>query len=61
LLPQTFLKTLDLTDAEREQFGGSGARHVSLNATGNYAHSLQLLLTQRECPSSHGVTFSRCC
>ena len=55
------LKTFDVTDAEREQFGGSGARHVSFNATGNYAHSLQFLLTQRECPSSHGVTFSRCC
>jgi hypothetical protein len=60
LLPQTFLETPDLTDAEREQFGGSGARHVSLSATGNHAHSLQFLLTQRECPSSHGVTFSRC-
>lgn len=61
LLPQTFLQTPDLTDAQREQFGGSGARHVSFSATGNYAHSLQFLLTQRECPSSHGVTFSRCC
>ena len=57
---QTLFETFDLTDAKREQFGGSGARHVSLNATGNYAHSLQFLLTQRECPSSHGVTFSRC-
>src|SRR5271165_1116459 len=61
LFPQTFLETPDLTNAEREQFGSSGARHVSLNTTGNYAHSLQFLLTQRECPSSHGVTFSRCC
>jgi len=60
LLPQTFRETFDLTDAKREQFGGSGARHVSLSATGNYAHSLQFFLTQRECPSSHGVTFSRC-
>jgi hypothetical protein len=60
LLPQTFRKTFDLTNAEREQCGGSGARHVSLSATGNHAHSLQFLLTQRECPSSHGVTFSRC-
>src|SRR5580704_16290294 len=60
LLPQTLLKTPDLTNAERQQFGGSGARHVSPNATGYYAHSLQFLLTQRECPSSHGVTFSRC-
>jgi len=60
LLPQTFLQTFDLTDAEREQCGGSGARHVSLSAARNYAHSLQFLLTQRECPSSHGVTFSRC-
>ena len=61
LFPQTFLETPDLTNAEREQFGSSGARHVSFNATGNHAHSLQFLLTQRECPSSHGVTFSRCC
>ena len=60
LLPQTFLETFDLTDAEREQFGGSGTRQVSLHTTRNYAHSLQFLLTQRECPSSHGVTFSRC-
>jgi len=60
LLPQTFLQTFDLTDAEREQCGGSGARHLSLSAARNYAHSLQFLLTQRECPSSHGVTFSRC-
>ena len=61
VFPQTFLETFDLTDAEREQGGGSGARHVSLSAARNYAHSLQFLLTQRECPSSHGVTFSRCC
>jgi hypothetical protein len=60
LLPQASLETFDLTDAEREQLGGSGACQVSFNATGNYAHSLQFLLTQRECPSSHGVTFSRC-
>jgi hypothetical protein len=60
LLPQRFLQTFDLTDAKREQFGGSGAHHVSLSAAGNYVHSLQLLLTQRQCPSSHGVTFSRC-
>lgn len=61
LLLQTFLKTFDLTHAEREQFGGSGARHVSLRVARYYAHSLQFFLTQRECPSSHGVTFSRCC
>ena len=61
LLPQTLFETFDVTDAEREQSGGSGARHVSFNATGNHAHSLQSLLTQRKCPSSHGVTFSRCC
>src|SRR5271169_278967 len=60
LLSQTFLEPSDLTDAKREQCGGSGARHVSLNTARNYAHSLQFLLTQRECPSSHGVTFSRC-
>ncbi len=29
-----------------------GVRHVSLNTARNYAHSLQFLLTQRECPSS---------
>jgi len=61
LLPQTFLETPHLTDAKREQYGGSGACHLAFSATGNYAHSLQFLLTQRECPSSHGVTFSRCC
>jgi hypothetical protein len=60
LLPQTFLETFHVTDAKRKQCGGSGARHVSLRATGNCAHSLQFLLTQCECPSSHGVTFSRC-
>ena len=60
LLPHTFLKTFDVSFAEREQFGGSGARHVSLRQAGNHAHSLQLFLTQRVCPSSHGVTFSRC-
>jgi len=61
LPPGTPLETFDLTNAEREQFGGSGARHVSVHATANYTHSLQILLAQRECPSSHGVTFSRCC
>ena len=60
LLPQAFLQTPDLTDAKREQFGGSGTRHVSFKTTGNHTHSLQFLLTQRERPSSHGVTFSRC-
>jgi len=60
VLPQTFLETFDLTDAEQEQCGGSGARHLSLSAARNYTHSLQFLLTQRVCPSSHGVTFSRC-
>ena len=53
VLPHTFLKTFDVSFAEREQFGGSGARHVSLRQAGNHAHSLQLLLTQRVCPSSH--------
>jgi hypothetical protein len=38
-----------------------GVRHVSLNAARNYVHPLELSLTQRECHSSHGVTFSRCC
>jgi hypothetical protein len=53
LLPQTLLETFDMTKAEREQFGGSGACHFSLSAPRNYAHSLHFLLTQRECPSSH--------
>jgi hypothetical protein len=61
LFPQTLFQTPDLTDAKREQFGSSGTRHVSLKTTGNHTHSLQFLLTQRERPSSHGVTFSRCC
>src|SRR5260370_13449996 len=30
-LPKTFLETLDLSDAEREQFGSSCPRHVSPN------------------------------
>lgn len=61
LLPQTLFETTNLTNAEREQFGGSGTRQVSFNATRYHTHSLQFLLTQRERPSSHGVTFSRCC
>ena len=58
---QALFKTFDLTDAKREQYGGSGTRHVSLDACTNHAHSLQFLLTQRECLQSHRVTFSRCC
>jgi hypothetical protein len=58
---QASLKTTNLTDAEREQVGGSGTRHGSFNASRNHTHSLQFLLTQRERPSSHEVTFSRCC
>ncbi len=37
---RTFLKTFYVSFAEREQFGGSGARHVSLNAARYYVHSL---------------------
>jgi len=31
-----------------------------LDARADHAHSLQFLLTQRECLLSHGMTFSRC-
>jgi hypothetical protein len=53
-----FLQTLNLAHAQAQEFG---TRHVSLDARTNHAHSLQLLLTQRECLLSHGLTFSRCC
>src|SRR5271169_1107878 len=57
----TFLQAFHLPHAQGEEFGGAGTRHVSLDACADYAHSLQFLLTQRECLRSHGVTFSRCC
>jgi hypothetical protein len=56
----TLLQALNLAHAQTQEFGGSGTRHVSLDACADYAHSLQFLLTQRECLLSHGVTFSRC-
>ena len=55
------LQALNLAHAQAQEYGGSGTRHVSLDAGADYAHSLQFLLTQRECLLSHGVTFSRCC
>jgi hypothetical protein len=58
---QTLLQAFNVTHAQGEEFGGAGTRHVSLDACTDHAHSLQLLLTQRECLLSHGVTFSRCC
>src|SRR5713226_1582818 len=56
-----FLQAFDVAHAQGEQFGGAGTRQVSLDACTDHAHSLQFLLTQRECLLSHGVTFSRCC
>ncbi len=55
-----FLQALNLPHAQTQEYGGSGTRHVSLDACANYAHSLQFLLAQRECLLSHRVTFSRC-
>src|SRR5260370_28810303 len=56
----TLLQALNLAHAQAQQSGGSGTRHVALDACTDYAHSLQFLLTQRECLLSHGVTESRC-
>ncbi len=56
----TLFQALNVSHAQGEQLGGAGTRHLSLHASGNDRHSLQLLLTQRECLLSHGVTFSRC-
>ncbi len=56
----TLLQAFNLAHAQTKESGGSGTRHVSLDACADYAHSLQFLLTQRECLLSHGVTFSRC-
>ena len=60
-LAHTFLQAFDLAPAQGEECGGAGTRQVPLDAGANYAHSLQFLLTQRECLRSHRVTFSRCC
>jgi hypothetical protein len=57
---RTFFQALNLPYAQAKESGGAGTRHVSLNACADHAHSLQFLLTQRECLLSHGVTFSRC-
>ena len=57
----TLLQALNLAHAQTQESGGSGTRHVSLDAGADYGHSLQFLLTQRECLLSHGVTVSRCC
>src|SRR5579862_2531593 len=59
-LPITRFKPFDMPRREVEQLRGSGARQVPLQASRNDGHSLQFLLTQRECLLSHGVTFSRC-
>src|SRR5712664_394630 len=56
----TPFQALNLPHAQTQESSGSGTRHVSLNACADYAHSLQFLLTQRECLLSHRVTFSRC-
>lgn len=57
---QVFVQNADLADAERERFGSSGARHVSLKAAAYHAHTLQFPLTQRERPFAQQVTFSHC-
>src|SRR6266849_4112768 len=56
----TLFQALDLAHAQTQESGGSGTRHVSLDAYTDDGHSLQFLLAQRECLLSHGVTFSRC-
>ena len=56
----TLFQALHLAHAQTQESGGSGTRHISPDACADYAHSLQFLLTQRECLLSHGVTFSRC-
>ena len=55
----TLLQAFNVAHAQTQEYGGSGTRHVSLDACTDYAHSLQFLLTQRECLLSHRVTFSR--
>jgi hypothetical protein len=56
----SLLQALNLAHAQTQESGGSGTRHVSLDARMDHGHSLQFLLTQRECLLSHRVTFSRC-
>lgn len=56
----TLLETPNVSHAQGELLGGAATRHLSLHASGNDRHSLQLLLTQRECLLAHGMTFSRC-
>ena len=56
----TLFQAFNLAHAQTQERGGSGTRHVSLDARTDHAHSLQFLLTQRECLLSHRVTFSRC-
>src|SRR6266852_537749 len=56
----TLLQTLNLAHAQTQECGGSGTRHLSLDARLDHGHPLQFLLTQRECLLAHGVTFSRC-
>ena len=57
---QLLVQNANLADAERERFGNSGARHVSLKAAAYHAHTLQFPLTQRERPFAQQVTFSHC-
>ncbi len=59
-LPVAGLETFDLPWRKIEQLRGSGTRQLSLHTSGNDCHSLQFLLTQRDCLPVHGVTFSRC-
>ena len=60
-LPVASFEALDVPRRKIEQLRGSGTRQVSLHASRNDHHSLQFLLTQRDCLPVHGVTFSRCC
>jgi hypothetical protein len=60
-LPVTKFEAFHMPWRNVEQLRGSGTRQVSLRTLGDDFHSLQFLLTQRECLQSHGVTFSRCC
>ena len=54
----TFFQALNLAHAQAQESGGSGTRQLSLHASGNHRHALQLFLAQCKCLLSHRVTFS---
>jgi len=60
-LPVAGFEAFDVSRCDVEQLRGSGTRQVSPHTLGDDFHSLQFLLTQRECLRPHRVTFSRCC